>query len=126
MPLGEPLRGHHGPLHAPGYIYALTITNVHGRVVAVSSGWDGEFWLWDLARGERLGEPLDDDNGDVQELTVSRSGGRPVVVGGGIDEPLLRVWDLERRALVRTIPSESHVTSLASLPSAPPERRSAR
>ena len=115
-PLGEPSYGHHGPLHAPGRIYALAIATLAGRPVAVSSGWDGELWVWDLARGDRLGDPLDDTYGDVQALMVSHRNGREVVVGGGIEEPVLRVWDLEHRRLDVVLPSPAHVLALAPVP----------
>lgn len=115
-PLGPPSRGHEGPLHAPGRIYALTIARLAGRPVAVSSGWDGELWVWDLGRGERVGEPLDDYEGDVQALMTTRINGRQVVVCGGIDEPVLRVWDLDRRTLDWVLPSPAHVQTLAPLP----------
>ena len=113
-PVGEPLHGHHGPLDAPGRIHALAIITTQDGSAVVSSGWDGELWLWDLARGERVGVPLDDGYGDVQTLAVSRVGGREVVVGGGIDEPVLRVWDLATMTLQRVLPSGGHVLALAS------------
>jgi WD40 repeat protein len=103
-------------LHAPGRIYALAIATLAGRPVAVSSGWDGELWVWDLASGERAGEPLDDNYGDVQALVVSHRNGRQRVVCGGIDEPVLRVWDLDQRRLDRVLPSPAHVLALAPLP----------
>jgi WD40 repeat protein len=116
-PLGEPLRGHRGPLHAPGRIHALAVVTSDDGPAAVSSGWDGELWVWDLARGQRIGEPLDDGYGDVQALAVRRVGGRQVVVGGGIDEPVLRVWDLPAMRLERVLPGDAHVLALAALPS---------
>jgi WD40 repeat protein len=115
-PLGAPSHGHHGPLHAPGRIYALAIATLAGRPVAVSSGWDGELWMWELTSGERIGEPLDDNNGDVQALIVSHHAGRQHVICGGIDEPVLRVWDLDHRTLARVLPGPAHVLALAPLP----------
>ena len=115
-PVGAPSHGHHGPLHAPGRIYALAIAPLAGRPVAVSSGWDGELWMWDLASGERIGEPLDDNHGDVQALIASQHAGRQHVVCGGIDELVLRVWDLDHRTLARVLPGPAHVLALAPLP----------
>jgi WD40 repeat protein len=117
-PLGEPLRGHYGPLDAPGRVYALAVLPSDDGPVVASSGWDGELWLWDLVRGQRIGEPLYDGYGAVQALVVSHVDGRPMAVGGGVDEPVLRVWDVTAGRLERVLPSDGHVLALATLPPA--------
>ena len=113
MPLGPPSIGHHGPLDAPGRIWTVAAGELAGQAVAVSSGWDGELWVWDLTTGERVGKPLDDYLGEVHTVRFVEVNGGPGLAAGGEEEPALRVWDLRRRTPSRVIPTGSGISAMA-------------
>jgi WD40 repeat protein len=113
MPLGPPSIGHHGPLDAPGRIWTIATGELAGQAVAVSSGWDGELWVWDLSSGERVDTPLDDYLGEVHTARFVEVDGGPGLAAGGEEEPALRVWDLRRRTPSRVIPTASPISAMA-------------
>jgi WD40 repeat protein len=53
--------------------------------VVIGSGDDGTVRMWDLARGEPIGEPLPGHNRRVSAVAVAQLEGRTVAVIGGPD-----------------------------------------
>jgi WD40 repeat protein len=49
--------------------------------------------VWDLGRGDPLGDPFTGDTGGVTAVAVGELDGRPIVVSGSWDSTV-RVWDL--------------------------------
>ncbi|MCW2623895.1 MAG: repeat protein [Mycobacterium sp.] len=66
---------------------------VDGRPVAVTGSWDETARVWDLATGQRVGEPLTGHTGPVVAVATGVVDGRSVAVTGSHDATV-RVWDL--------------------------------
>ncbi len=100
----------------PGGVTSLTITALPGGAAALASaGGDGTIWVWDLATGRRVRDPL---RGHAQEVTgvaaTRGSRGQPLLVSSGRDGTG-RVWDVEGEAtgaVVRT--SSSPLSAVAA------------
>lgn len=82
--VGSPLKGYTGTVEVMG------TAAVAGRTVVATSDDRNETRVWDLSRGEQLGEPIPE-----RLETVTDAGGTPVAMtadgGNGI-----RLWDLTR------------------------------
>ena len=88
-PVGEPLRGHTGPVVAVA-VGALP----DGTPVIVSGGEEATVRVWRLADGAPVGEPLRGHTAGVRAMAVGRlAEGTPVIVSGG-EDATVRVWRL--------------------------------
>ncbi|MFJ1753311.1 WD40 repeat domain-containing protein [Kitasatospora sp. NPDC088134] len=89
-PLGAPLTGHTGPVHA------VALGTPSGRPAALSGGYDA-LRRWDLATGEQLGEALVDPDpaaATITRATRAQDGGLLAVTSPGHDAARpMRVWD---------------------------------
>jgi WD40 repeat protein len=74
-------------------ITSVVISEHAGRGVGVTAGKDGTVRLWDLATGERIGEPLGGHDGAVTSAVGAVLDGHPAIVTGGADGTLRR-WDI--------------------------------
>ncbi|MGX4694952.1 WD40 repeat domain-containing protein [Streptomyces sp. JNUCC 63] len=74
---------------------SLTAAVVDGRLVVVTSSWDGRIQVWDVAtRTGAMGRaPLTGHTGPVWAVATAVVDGRPLVVTGG-DDRTVRMWDL--------------------------------
>ncbi|MEU6581548.1 hypothetical protein [Nocardia sp. NPDC046763] len=73
-------------------VWSVAVTTLHGRLVAIS-GSDMSLRIWDLRTGERVGEQIDGNRGEVLGVAVAQLDSRPVAVSAGGDS-IVRVWDL--------------------------------
>jgi WD40 repeat protein len=105
-PLGEPLVGHQGAVHA------VAVGELEGLPVVVSGGEDGTARCWELATGEPLGEPLVGHQGALTAVAIGRLDGQFVVISGALDGTLRR-WGFPSGLLEQTIDVASDVTDLA-------------
>ncbi|WP_457784961.1 caspase family protein, partial [Streptomyces mirabilis] len=64
-----------------------------GKPVAVTGSMDGTARVWDLASGQRIGEPLTGHRGAVDAVACTVLDGRPVAVTGS-EDGTARIWDL--------------------------------
>ena len=79
-PVGEPLRGHDGPVRA---VAAATLPD--GTPVIISGAGDGTVRVWRLADGEPVGEPLRGHDGPVRAVAAAAlPDGTPVIISGGL------------------------------------------
>ena len=78
-PIGEPLRGHRGPLNSAAF-------SPDGRRI-VTAAQDNTAQIWDAATGEPIGEPL---KSDVWSASFSPDGKRIVTASW---DKTARVWD---------------------------------
>ncbi|MFB7083086.1 hypothetical protein ACFCYO_37495, partial [Streptomyces sp. NPDC056308] len=74
-------------------VCAVTTGVVDGCPVAVTGRLDGTVWVWDLATGRQIGEPLTGHTGPVLAVATAVVNGRPIAVTGSVDGTV-RVWDL--------------------------------
>ncbi|GAB2582698.1 hypothetical protein GCM10027168_14260 [Streptomyces capparidis] len=91
LPGGTPVANVSG-----GYDGAMGAALVDGRPIAVTGGGDPFLQVWDLLRGEELGQPLTGVEPAAGAVALAGVDGRAVVVagdGGGA----LRMWDLATR-----------------------------
>ncbi|MFE7530179.1 WD40 repeat domain-containing protein [Kitasatospora sp. NPDC057542] len=86
-PVGEPMTGHAGPVHA------VATAEPDGRAVAVSAGTDEDVRVWDLTTRRLLHPPLAGHTGWVTSVATATVRGRTVAVTCG-DDRSVRVWDL--------------------------------
>lgn len=80
-----------------GEVSAVTVAELDGRPTVFSGDTDGHIWIWDLASGEPLGEPLtvpvSGYKGGVTAVAVATGpDGRPVIAARKYDGTV-RVWD---------------------------------
>jgi WD40 repeat protein len=88
--VGEPLRGHTGP------IAAVAIGELDDRTVIVSSGSEGGTQVWDLAQARPIAGPIRSQaygGAPARSLAVSKLAGLPVIVSGG-SHGNVEVWEL--------------------------------
>jgi WD40 repeat protein len=81
-----------------GGVYAVACAELHGRPVAMTSGFDRTVRIWDMATGQPVGEPLGDVC-DYFAAACTRLDGRTVVVTGG-DDGEIQVWDMATRRAI--------------------------
>ncbi|MFJ4930598.1 caspase family protein, partial [Streptomyces sp. NPDC088736] len=74
-------------------VLTLACTELDGRPVAVTAGWDQAVRVWDLATGRPLGEPLTGHTERVSSVACTELDGVPIAVTGSSDYTV-RVWDL--------------------------------
>ncbi|MER5908726.1 caspase family protein, partial [Streptomyces mirabilis] len=99
--VGEPLR-----TPGSGPVSAIACTTLNGHPIAVTSTGDlslsDEYrvlWVWDLATGRQIGEPLrTPGSGRVKAIACATLNDHPVAVAGGGTGPV-RLWDLPERSL---------------------------
>ena len=86
-PVGEPLRGHDGPVQA---VAAGVLPD--GTPVIISGGGDGTVRVWRIADGTPVGEPLRGHDGGVSAVAAGMlPDGTPVIISGGGDGTV-RMW----------------------------------
>jgi len=76
-----------------GKVQAVACTQLDGRPVAVTCGWDGTVRIWDLATGTPIGDPLSGHTGPVVAVACTQLDSRPVAVTYGWNGTV-RIWDL--------------------------------
>ncbi len=101
-------------------VNGIACSGVGGRPLAVSVGYDGTAWVWDLTTGTRRAA-LTGHDGTVEAVACGSVDGRPVAVTGGQDT-YVRVWDLTTGAAParpRGAPSARLPRSTAALDGVP-------
>ncbi|WP_051752485.1 WD40 repeat domain-containing serine/threonine protein kinase [Streptosporangium amethystogenes] len=84
--IGSPFTGH------TSGVESVAVTEVAGRPVVVSGGYDG-VRVWDLATRRQIGRPSTGRTQEITTMLVTRLRGRPVVVSADFDGEI-RVWSL--------------------------------
>jgi WD40 repeat protein len=69
-------------------VTSVAVGELEGRPLIVSGGDDGTVWMWELADGSPIGEPLTAHDGPVSAVAVGELDGRPVIVSGGSDRTM--------------------------------------
>jgi WD40 repeat protein len=92
-PVGDPLRGHAGPVHA------VAVAVLEDRPVVISASGDKTIRVWDLATGAPVGDPFRGHARPVHAVAAAELDGRPVVISGSGDGTV-RVWELATGNLV--------------------------
>ena len=82
--IGKPFSG-----HTTGPVTAVAAGWLAGRPVAVSGGADSRVLVWNPRNGDLVGEPFTRHTGPVTAVTLSRRGGRSVVIS---EELTPRLW----------------------------------
>lgn len=95
---GEPARPPIPTGHGE-WVTDVAVTELDGRTVAVSTSADNTVRLWDLAGGERIGDPMKGHTKTVNAVAVAVADGRTIAVTGGRDTTV-RLWDLAERAQI--------------------------
>jgi len=92
-PVGEPLRGHFGPVYA---VAAGALPDGTPVIVSGGSSTDRTVRVWRLADGTPVGEPLRGHAGAVKAVAVGAlPDGTPVIVSGSdVFNGAVRVWRL--------------------------------
>ncbi|MEV0695509.1 hypothetical protein [Streptomyces sp. NPDC050388] len=85
-PLGQPLKGHHGPVNA---VASVTLGR-HAHLV--TAGSDGAVRLWNLTTGTTV-HTFHGHEGPVESVKMLPIHGRPHALTGGSDGTI-RLWDL--------------------------------
>jgi WD40 repeat protein len=75
------------------WVCSVAVSELEGRPVIVSGGFDAKVRRWDLATGRPVGEPLRGHKNVVSSVAASELDGHPVIVSGGGDGKIRR-WDL--------------------------------
>ena len=83
-PVGEPMRGHDGAVHA------VAVGTLAGEQVIVSGGDDGTVRVW-AADGSPRGEPLRGHDRWVNAVALGTLADEQVIVSAG-DDGTVRVW----------------------------------
>ncbi|MGY1702962.1 toll/interleukin-1 receptor domain-containing protein [Geodermatophilus sp. SYSU D00697] len=81
-----PLAGHQAAVNVVHY-------SPDGRTLG-SAGSDGRILLWDLERGERMGELVAGEDERIWSLALSPDG-RTIASGGGVRSGDITLWDIE-------------------------------
>lgn len=110
--IGEPFAQGRNP------ISSVACSILHGRPVAVIGGirFDGihagTISVWDLATGQRIGDPLTPSRGPVRSISCTALDGLPVAVTAG---DTVAVWDLTsgRQICSLSNPGDSQVRSVS-------------
>ncbi|WP_244188232.1 WD40 repeat domain-containing protein [Streptomyces regalis] len=76
--------------------WAVACTQLDGRLVAVSGGYDCTVRIWDVATATQMGDPLCGHTGVIRSVACGVLHGHPIALTSGEDETI-RIWDLERR-----------------------------
>jgi WD40 repeat protein len=84
QPIGDPLRGHDGPVHDIAF-------SPDGKILASGSD-DTTIILWDLQSRQRIGDPLRGHGDRVSDIAFS-PGGR-ILISGGVDGTVI-LWDVD-------------------------------
>ncbi|MFI6449946.1 protein kinase [Streptosporangium amethystogenes] len=84
--IGSPFTGH------TSGVESVTVTELAGRPVVVSGGYDG-VRVWDLATRRQIGRPSTDRTHEIKTMLVTKLRGRPVVVSGSFTGEIW-VWSL--------------------------------
>ncbi|WP_405527968.1 WD40 repeat domain-containing protein [Streptomyces canus] len=92
--VGEPFIPHQG---SSGPV--VGITDLNGKIAALTSGDDGTVQPWNLATKQPIGELLVGHEDFLNDIACTELDGRPVAVTGGSDGTV-RVWDLTSRRSV--------------------------
>ncbi|MDX3067521.1 WD40 repeat domain-containing protein [Streptomyces sp. ND04-05B] len=99
--VGDPLTGHDGP------VKSLACTVLDGRPIALAGtgAFDdpesGAVYVWDLATGQPIGDPLIGNDGHVKFMACAVLDGRPIVFAGS--RKGLSVWDVRARTLLQHV-----------------------
>jgi WD40 repeat protein len=105
-PLLAPLQGHHG------CVEAVVTTEMDGRAVAVTGGFDTTIRCWDLRSGDPATAPMLGHTSAVQRLAAATIDGRPVVASCALDG-VVHLWDLSTGHLAGTIDPGTGTDALA-------------
>jgi WD40 repeat protein len=72
--------------------FAIAVTSLEGRPIAVTGGADGSVRVWDVANATQL-QKLTGHTDSVNVVAVTALEGRPIAVTGS-DDRTVRVWDV--------------------------------
>ncbi|MFI6533829.1 serine/threonine-protein kinase [Nonomuraea sp. NPDC050547] len=95
------------------WILSLALSQVNGRPVVVSGGYDGTIAVADLATGAPVGAAPQGHQGPVWSVATGLVRDTPVVVSGGLDGTV-RLWDLATGAPIHE-PFTGHRGSVESV-----------
>src|SRR5262249_6976160 len=82
-----------------------------GRTLATVT-WNGDLQLWDSATGQKIPE-LVDKGGPRMAIGLAFSPDGKVLASASPDAAAIRLWDVDKRALLREIPASGQVSFLA-------------
>jgi hypothetical protein len=74
-------------------VAAMACTQLDGRPIAVTGGWDEMVRIWDLSTATPIGDPLTDHTNRVAAVACTHLDGHPIAVTTGADATV-RIWDL--------------------------------
>jgi WD40 repeat protein len=96
-PIGQPMSVRHGGLLG---IKTVALGRLGGQGVAIAAGGNGSIEAWDLNSGRPIWEPTPpalDHQGKpsaIYSIATGELAGQPIIVSGGQDLGVVRVWDL--------------------------------
>jgi WD40 repeat protein len=98
---GEEIRQFRGHTHGVGYFMTATTT----RIISCGGHTDKTVRIWDLNSGKELRRFLYQGMGKKRDIQAVSTDGRHVLTVGR--DNILRVWDVDKEAVVRTIGGQS-------------------